>query len=189
MIVAGLEGDYLSYYLLYFGFRDACSLLNFLYIPTPLPPPLWFNSILVDRRSFGSVLDIIPLADSVTKFNYWETCFLYLKEDRWDKQNWLAELMSICLYIGRALCQRASSERSCKECRGIPEAPMWHLHTVHIILFIGTIGLPEFSAFRGAWLVTILYLYYGCKWNGINRKNVHSYLNTLMQLGDIFISL
>ena len=48
------------------------------------------NINIVDRRSFGSVLDIIRLANSVTKLTVHcelcskRACFLHLKENRGD---------------------------------------------------------------------------------------------------------
>lgn len=60
VIVAGLDGDYLRYW---------CNNFPFLVAQKNIAPLLCFMIIsnTVCRRSFGSVLDIIPLADSVTK--------------------------------------------------------------------------------------------------------------------------
>ena len=51
---------------------------------------LMMNINIVDKRSFGSVLDIIRLANSVTKLTVHcelcskRACFLHLKENRGD---------------------------------------------------------------------------------------------------------
>lgn len=70
VIVAGLDGDYLRYQdYVYLGLDVSINLNLFgLEFATPTPTPTLFAFLVeLDRRSFGSVLDIIPLADTVTK--------------------------------------------------------------------------------------------------------------------------
>ena len=89
VIVAGLDGDYLRYIssspllvfndfvpiLMLFSRVAHYLILVVFHESIYYSLPLKFNEVPVDsginvhRRSFGSVLDIIPLADSVTKLS------------------------------------------------------------------------------------------------------------------------
>ena len=86
---------------------------------------LMMNINIVDRRSFGSVLDIIRLANFVTKLTVRyepcskRACSLHLKENRGDTDwtDWWGWCLHACVSV--ALCQQTSSQGSCKDCPGI----------------------------------------------------------------------